>query len=74
MQVAFIINLSLSWLYNILHDNLARFLAFAIFIKINFFGKTFIAYAAPFFKKNVIEKSSVNAEAIIVCPIKLGAH
>jgi hypothetical protein len=43
MQVAFIINLSLSWLYNFLHDNLAGSLAFAVFIEITFFGKTFIA-------------------------------
>lgn len=43
MRVAFIINLSLSWLYTVLHDNLARFLALTLFIEINFFGKTFIA-------------------------------
>lgn len=40
MKVAFIINLSLSWLYTILHDNLARFLEFTLFIEINFFGKS----------------------------------
>lgn len=40
MQVAFIIHLSLSWLYDTLHDNLARFLAFSVFIKVPFFGKT----------------------------------